>query len=269
MHFLQRIGFGGDCTLELYGDKEVSDEVLDELGRQCFLGARFLWRELREIYGHVSVRLPDNKGFLLMMARVPEPPIDADEVMMFDYEGNKLRGQTATPYEITLHTEIFRTRPDVNSIVHSHPHMATALTTVGKTVYALTQQSKQFGKGVPVFKGDFINDREIGAELADCLGDHTAALMKGHGCVTVGRHVPDAVTTVLYLEQAAKQQIWAASLGGQAELLPQRILDHKFPESYLRQEGGGRQTNNLWRQLVWEYEHEQAHEHGRAHSHEH
>ena len=163
----------------------------------------------------------------------------------------------------------------MNSIVHSHPHMATALTTAGKTVYATTQQSKQFGKGVPVFKGDFITDPEIGIELADCLGDHSAALMKGHGCVTVGRHVPDAVTGVFYLEQAAKQQIWAASLGnGEAELVSESILAHRFPAEYLRGESRGREdevagSNNLWRQLVWEFEHEQAHAQGHAHSHEH
>src|SRR5205823_2885061 len=56
------------------------DEI-EPLRRQCFLGARFLWRELREIYGHVSVRLPDGKGFLLMMARVPEPPVHPDDIM--------------------------------------------------------------------------------------------------------------------------------------------------------------------------------------------
>lgn len=249
----------------------MTDTLQDQLSRQCFLGARFLWRELREIYGHVSVRLPDNRGFLLMMARVPGPPADPDEVLMFDYEGNKLMGESPTPYEITLHTEIFRKRPDVNSIVHSHPHMATALTTAGKTVYAITQQSKVFGRGVPVFKGDFINDRAIGVELAECLGDNAAALMKGHGCVTVGRHVPDAVTNVFYLEQAAKQQIWASTLGT-PEPLSDSIMAHRFPAEYLSQEGkpeGALGTNNLWRQLVWEYEHEQAHAHGHSHSHEH
>jgi L-fuculose-phosphate aldolase len=242
------------------------DDVERQLRRNCFLGARFLWRELREIYGHVSVRLPDNRGFLLMMARVPGGPIDPDEVLMFDYEGNKLGGETPTPYEITLHTEIFRKRADVHSIVHSHPHMATALSTVGKTVYAITQQSKVFGTGVPVFKGDFITDPEIGIELAGCLGDHAAALMKGHGCVTVGANVPDAVANVLYLEQAAKQQIWAASLGGTPELLPPHILEHRFPEERVKNNLG---TNNLWRQLVWEWEHEEAHAHGHAHSHSH
>ena len=227
-----------------------------------------MWRELRELYGHVSVRRPDGKGFLLMMVRVPEAPVEPDEVMAFDYEGNQTEGESPTPYEIYLHTEIFRLRPDVQSIVHSHPHTATALTTAGKTIYGVTQQSKVFGAGIPVFKGDFIEDRGIGVELAHCLGDEPAVMMKGHGCVVVGKHVPDAVSNVIYLEQAAKQQLWAAMVGGQAELLPERILNHRFPEQRSHLNQG---TTNLWRQLVWEWEQEQAREHGhsRAHGQEH
>jgi ribulose-5-phosphate 4-epimerase/fuculose-1-phosphate aldolase len=245
----------------------VSTEEVDHLRRQCFLGARFMWRELRELYGHVSVRLPDGKGFLLMMVRVPEPPIDPDDLMAFDYEGNQIGGASPTPYEIYLHTEIFRTRPDVQSIVHSHPHVATALTAAGKTIFGITQQSKAFGAGIPVFKGDFIEDRALGVELAQALGDQPAAMMKGHGCVVVGKHVPDAVSNVIYLEQAAKQQLWAATVGT-PEMLPDRIMQHRFPEQRSHLNQG---NTNLWRQLVWEWEQEQAREHGhsQAHGHEH
>ncbi len=54
--------------------------------KQCLLAARFLWRELRELYGHVSCRLPDGSGFLLAMVRVPPAPLDPDEVLRFDLE---------------------------------------------------------------------------------------------------------------------------------------------------------------------------------------
>jgi L-fuculose-phosphate aldolase len=225
----------------------MSQEV-EELRRQCFLGARFLWQELRELYGHVSCRLPNGEGFLLMMVRVPMPPCDPDELMAFDYEGNKLEGEQPPPYEIDMHTEIYRRRPDVQSIVHSHPHMATALSTTGKTVFALNHQTRRYGKGIPLFKGDFITDRRLGVELAECLGDQPAALMKGHGVVVVGRHVPDAVTNALYLEQAAKQQIWASAVGT-PQVLPDRLLVE--PEEH---RGGGPMHNNLWRQLLWEWE---------------
>lgn len=226
----------------------MSEDVA-ELRRQCLLGARFLWRELRELYGHVSCRLPSGDGFLLMMTRVPVAPLDPDEVLVFDYDGKKLEGEQPTPYEIYLHTEIYRRRPDVQSIVHSHPHVATAVSTTGNTIYALTHQSKRYGTGIPVFKGDFIDDQQLGVELADCLGAAPAMLLKAHGAVTVGRHVPESVGNMLFLEQAAQQQVWAAAVGT-PEPLPQRLRDYKFAGP--TEVGGG--DLNLWRQLVWDLE---------------
>jgi L-fuculose-phosphate aldolase len=227
------------------------DSDVAEIRQQCFLGARFLWRELRELYGHVSCRLPNGQGFALMMVRVPLPPADPDEVLIFDYEGNKLEGEQPPPHELDMHTEIYRRRPDVQSVVHSHPHMATALSTTGRTIFALNHQTRRYGKGIPLFKGDFITDPKLGAELAECLGDQPAVLMQGHGAVLVGAHVPDAVANTIYLEQAAKQQIWASAVGT-PQVLPDRLLVDRFGEG-----SGAPLQNNLWRQLVWEWEAEQ------------
>lgn len=224
----------------------MSDEI-DELRRRCRLGADLLWQELRELYGHVSCRLPSGGGFLIAFVRTPPAPYDHDEVMVFSYEGEKLEGEGPTPYEIFLHSEIFRRRPDVNSIVHSHPHVATALSIAGRTVYAVTQQSTQFGSGLPVFKGNFIDSVAIGAELAECLGQNCGALMKGHGAVLAGNNVAEAVSNTLYLEQAAKQQLWASMLGD-APRMPDELLEPRFP----REEGLLAETN-LWRHLVREH----------------
>ena len=222
----------------------------EELRRQCLLGARFIWRELRELYGHVSGRLPNGEGFVLMMVRVPTAGFDPDEVLTYDYEGNKVQGAQPGANEIYLHSEIYRARPDVQSIVHTHPHVATALSTTGQTIYALTHQGRQFGKGIPVFKGDFITTPQLGRELAECLGGASAALMKGHGAVMVGNSVPDSVALAIYIEQAAKQLLWA-SLLGTPEPLPQHLLDWRWPHE-------GRAPNNLWRQLVWDLETQQS-----------
>src|SRR5687767_9370389 len=165
--------------------------------------------------------------------------------------GNKLEGVQPPPHELDMHTEIYRRRPDVQSVVHSHPHMATALSTTGKTIYALNHQTRRYGKGIPLFKGDFITDARLGAELAECLGDQPAVLMQGHGAVLVGVHVADAVANTIYLEQAAKQQVWASAVGT-PQVLPDRLLVDRFGEA-----GGPPLQNNLWRQLVWEWDTEQ------------
>jgi ribulose-5-phosphate 4-epimerase/fuculose-1-phosphate aldolase len=220
----------------------------DEIRRTCLIGARILWRELRDVYGHVSCRLPGEDGFALKMVRVPPAPLDPDQVLEFDSEGRRRAGEQEI-WELPLHTEILRRRPEVQAVVHAHPHAATALSTTGRTVFALTQQSAPFGEGLPVFRGDWIETPDLGVELADCLGGAPAALLKGHGVVTVGRSVGQAVEAMLYVEQAAQQIIWASTIGT-PELLPERLRNHPRRRQFAQ--GGGAQ--NLWRQLVWEIE---------------
>src|SRR5438132_12737362 len=140
----------------------------DDLRTECLLGARILWRELRDVMGHVSSRLPDGTGFALKMVRVPPEPIDPDSVMTFDFDCHRLEGEQPIlePY---IHSEILRARPDVNAVVHVHPHMATVISTTGKTGYAVTHQSAQFEEGLPVFHGQWITYR------ASCQRRNTAS----------------------------------------------------------------------------------------------
>lgn len=205
---------------------------LDELGDELGFGTRLLFRQLGDPWGHIAARLPKSDGrdgFMLKHVRVPPPPADPDAVMIFDYEGNVLLGDRRVPWELPLYTAIFKSRPDVQSVIHTHPHVATALSMAGKTVFAITHQSAQFEHGIPIFPGDMINTNELGEALAKSLGSWPAALLKGHGAVTIGSSIGDAVQNTLYLEQAARQQIWAATLG-QPEILEDRFIDfHKKP----------------------------------------
>jgi ribulose-5-phosphate 4-epimerase/fuculose-1-phosphate aldolase len=218
----------------------------DDLRTQCLQGARILWRELRDVMGHVSCRLPNGEGFVLKMVRIPPEPIDPDSVMTFDFDCNRLQGEQPIlePY---IHSEILRARPEVNAVVHVHPHMATVISTTGKTVYAVTHQSAQFEEGLPVFHGRWITTPQLGQDLAACLGDGPAALMKGHGVVIAARSVPQAVELALYVEQAAKQIMWASAVGT-PELFPEEL--RHAPERRVSPTAG--EGPSLWRQLVWE-----------------
>ena len=229
----------------------MPDEA-DEIRQECALGARFIWQELRDVWGHVASRLPSGDGFALKFVRL-EDENDPDEVRAYDYEGRQIAGTKGTPGEITIYTEVFKARPEVNAVVHTHPHVATALTTAGKTVFAITHQSSQLGDGIPVFRGNFIDGVEIGQDLAQELGDGHAILMKGHGLVTVGGSVPTAVGGTLLVEQAAKQQIMA-SMVGIPEILPKELRDYQWVPGQEAPYDGGPHGGaaNLWKHLVWE-----------------
>ena len=224
----------------------AKDDVL-ELEEQCRMGALFLWQELRDLYGHVACRLPSGDGFMLKFVRAgaARGGQDPSEVQVYDYDGKKISGNLGNPAELPLYTEIFRRRPDAKSVVHAHPHVATALSTTGKTVYALCHQSVAFGTGIPLFQGDMIDSVEIGSALAEALGQGFAVLLKGHGVAVVGPSVGGAVSTCLYLEQAAEQQILASTVGT-PEQLPAHLL------SYHDRVGWAGGSSFLYDQLVWE-----------------
>lgn len=205
---------------------------IDLLKEELRFGTKLLFEELGDPWGHIAVRLPKSdgrQGFMLRHVRVPPPPADPDAIMVFDYDGKVLEGDRRVPWEVPLYTQIFKARPDAECVIHTHPHVATALSMASKTVFAMTHQSVQFAHGVPIFPGDLLHNDELGESLAKTLGNWPAALLKGHGAVTVGYNIANAVQNTLYLEQAAKQQIWAATLGT-PEVLEDRLMDfHKTP----------------------------------------
>jgi ribulose-5-phosphate 4-epimerase/fuculose-1-phosphate aldolase len=218
---------------------------LDKLREQVLFGARVLPRYVGDVFGHVTARLPESygrEGFVMKHLRIPRKGIDPDEVMIFDLDGNILEGSQDRPYEVALYTNVFKHRRDVNSVVHCHPLYSLAVGMAGKTVFPIHQSSQRFRGPVPVMRGNLVTDDVIGGELVNALGtDGIAVLQKGHGVVAVGADVPDAVVSCIYLEDAAKIQIWAAAVGT-PEMLPQELIDEN-------QKG-----NFLWRYLEWQEE---------------
>jgi len=206
---------------------------VDQLCEELRFGTRMLFRELGDPWGHIAVRLPKSygrSGFYLKHVRVgPSRSMDPEAIMVFDYDGNVVEGERRIPWEIPLYTSVFKARPDVGSVIHTHPHVATALSMAGKTVFAITHQSVQFEHGIPIFPGDLVNTNELGEGVAKSLANWPAVLLKGHGAVAVGDCIGSAVQNTLYLEQAARQQIWAATLGT-PEVLEDRLINfHKNP----------------------------------------
>lgn len=224
-----------------------SDEIR-ALRDEVLFSARVLADELSDIWGHVTVRLPENQGdgFLLKHLRIPARGVDPDEVMVFDYQGRRLSGTQKDPWEIPLYTAVYAKRPDVRSVIHVHPPVATALATTGRPIHAVTHEGLEFGDGLPVFAGDVIDTDELAQGMTAALGESRACMLKGHGAVLVATTVPEATVSAIYLERTAKQLVWASSVGT-PEVLPARIRDHIVGRR-------GTDEPQLWRYLQWREE---------------
>jgi len=194
-------------------------------------------------WGHVSVRHPrDPNRYLLSRSRAPEL-IDAEDIMEFDLDSNPVDAKGRSLYtERFIHGEIYKARPDVIAIVHTH---APALIPFGiskvplKPVYL---RSAFIAAGIPVFEireragmtDMLIRDHTLGRALADALASHPAALMRGHGAVIVGPSLQRVVGRSIFLPLNATLQMQAAALGG-----PITYLDPEEARKIEEREGYG------------------------------
>jgi L-fuculose-phosphate aldolase len=185
-------------------EKQIADDVL--------FGARILLRELEDVYGHVSGRLPPESkraGLLFARMRIAPEPLDPDEVMELDFSCRPVRGTQHVSGETFIHTEIYKARTDVGGVVHAHPFYAVILSGTGRSPHSFHSPSSSYGEGVPSFRSDLIYSESDGREVAETLGQGKAVILRNHGAVTVGRSVAEAVVTMYYLERAAYAHLMA------------------------------------------------------------
>ena len=212
--------FAGAATLvtRLTGQQPASREALvdDVVTANHILAAQ----EIVDAFGHVSVRTGPGR-FLISRSLAPAQ-VTAADIIELDLDGKTVGGDKRTSYrERFIHSEIYRVRPDVMSVVHCH---APALIPFGITKIPLRpvyHNSSFVGEGVPVFEireagGDtnmLVETPELGRALAKALGDKPAVLMRGHGAVIVGKSIIEAVARSVYLEVNARVQAQAMALG--------------------------------------------------------
>jgi len=157
--------------------------------------------------GHISVRAPDGGDrFYMKPHSFGFEEITSENLVICDRDGTKVGGGGRRHSEVVIHSEIYRRRPDVKSIVHSHPPFSVAFSSSDQILQAYSQASAVFSGDLPVFIDtiDLIRTKEQGERLAEVLGSANALLLKGHGIVTAGRSIQDAVMLALMLETACR-----------------------------------------------------------------
>ena len=173
--------------------------------------------------GHCSIRLDENR-FLINMGSCQRSALTVDDLCIVDLEANQLEGRAAAPLERHLHCGIYRVRPDVKAIVHSHSPTVVPFTVVRSvTLKPICHMSAFLAEGVPNFEirdgfgmtDLLIRDNRLGRALAETLGMKNVALMRGHGNVCVGPNIMTAVYRAIYTEVNAKLQAQAMALGGE------------------------------------------------------
>ncbi len=165
--------------------------------------------------GHVSARGSDERTIYIKRKGVALGEVAPADVIVVDLDGDHDHVGAGMHLETVLHTEVYKRRPDVRSVVHGHPPYATAFGATEAQFAYLTHDSVLFAGGISTYDGvpDLIVNARQGAEVAQALGDGTAVLLRNHGVLVAERDVQWAVLASVLLERAAQMQSIAATLG--------------------------------------------------------
>ncbi|SDG68553.1 class II aldolase/adducin family protein [Microbacterium pygmaeum] len=178
-------------------------------------------RGVLDAYGHVSGRHPDDPEKFLIARNLAPGLVTAADIQVLDLDGGT-DDERPSYLERFIHGEIYRARPDVHSVVHSHSASVIPFTISNRPLQAVWHMAGFLGEGVPVYEiredagmgSDLlVRTPELGAGLAASLGEGAVALMRGHGSVTVGDSIPHAVWRAVFAELNARALAVAVGLG--------------------------------------------------------
>ena len=165
--------------------------------------------------GNVSARIPDTEEFLVKPSGVCMGLLTPEELVLVDFEGNKIRGNRSVSAETPMHAAIYRTRKDVQAVVHTHAPAATAFAIAGTEVRPL--QIEVFlllPRGVPIVPFKSPGSKELAEAVRKKIADYDAVILENHGIVTVGSTIEAACTLNEIVEEAAKIQFMVMMLKG-------------------------------------------------------
>jgi len=170
--------------------------------------------------GNVSGRDPDTGLIVIKPSGVLFEELAPDNMAVIDLDGNIVEATLGPSTDTASHLSIYRHRPDINGVVHTHSGYATAFAALGKPIpVCLTAIADEFGAAIPCAPYVRIGDKEIGETIVRHIGASTAILMRQHGVFTIGATVKKALKSAVMVEDVART-VWLAMQMGQVEELP-------------------------------------------------
>ena len=174
--------------------------------------------------GNVSGRDPAMGLVVIKPSGILFDELTPENMAIVDLNGNIIEATHGPSTDTASHLSIYKHRPDVNGIVHTHSNYATAFAAVGKSIpVCLTAIADEFGTTIPCAPYVRIGDQEIGETVAREIGKSVAILMKQHGVFTIGATVQKAVKAAVMVEDIAKTVWLAMQIGQIEELAPEEV----------------------------------------------
>jgi L-fuculose-phosphate aldolase len=206
---------------------------LSELKEKLVTACHILDRKgIMDEHGQFSVRCSE-KGGVLINGKVSPGQAKEEDIILLDLDGHKLEGDLEPAAESPLHLAVYRKRPDVMAIAHTHSPMIVTLSVAGVPLRTVENQGASvIGRGAPVFeKYGLVDTFELGDAVAETLGPHRMCVLKSHGNIVVGEDIEETCVLAIWAERAALRQ-YQAMLLGEPHWYPEEALEKMRQQEY-------------------------------------
>jgi L-ribulose-5-phosphate 4-epimerase len=185
--------------------------------------------------GNVSARDSGTGLVVIKPSGVRYERLRPEHMVVVDLDGRVVEGALKPSSDTASHLYIYRQRPDVGGVVHTHSTYASAFAAVGRPIPVyLTAQADEFGGPIPCGGFALIGGEEIGRVVLEAIGSSCAVLLKNHGVITIGPNAEAAVKAAVMVEDIARTTFVALQLGQPDEIAPEHIarLHHRYTHVY-------------------------------------
>ncbi len=202
--------------------------------KELVIATKILLNEgILDTFGHISARDPDDPTRFFIAQKIAPSLITEEDIQRVNLDG-ETEDNRPSYLERFIHSEIYKARPDVHCVLHSHSPAVLPYCFVDQPLRPVTHMGAFLGDAVPVYEiretyGDetdlFGNSPEVCREIAEALGQYPVVLMARHGVVNVGSSIRQVVFRAFYLEQNAAAQTEGLKIGNIKYLSPRRDQD--------------------------------------------
>lgn len=185
--------------------------------------------------GNVSGRDLESGYVVIKPSGVRYEDLTPADLVIVDLEGQVIEGRLKPSVDTSTHLYVYRQRPDVRGMVHTHSPFATAFAALGRSIPVyLTAMADEFGGPIPAGAYAPIGGEEIGREIVRSIGDSPAILMKSHGVFTIGPSPMAAVKAAVMVEDVARTVYYALQMGQPEEIPPDEVAraHRRYVEQY-------------------------------------
>ena len=201
---------GGPVAAEFLTDLAAASRILAERG-------------VVDAFGHISQRHPDSPDRYFMSTSMAPALVTPDDIIEYNLDSEPCNANGRGSFlERFIHGEIYKARPEINSVAHSHSPSVIPFGLVDSKMQAMFHNAAFLAAGVPVFDISkkfgatdmLVSDCPKGVAFAECLADKDIALMRAHGAVACGPTLQLAVFRAVYTEVNSRVQHWTMALSG-------------------------------------------------------